>query len=659
MNFSFLNPLFLIGLAAVALPVIAHLISRKSGVTKKFPALRFLIASQGDASARSRLKDLLLLLLRAALIVLLVLVFAKPALYSFAPAGAGGPKSLAIVVDNSFSMGYGDNFGRAKEKASEMIDSLPDGSFGIVAPLVAAGGGKLSPSASKGQLRDALGDIKLSGSFTGNEKRLEEALDALGGAPEGEKEVVFITDMQKNGWTDEDTNKDWLRLIDVSPGASPANRAVTSVDTGYGVDTATIRIAVSNFSDKPEGKLLATAALGGDELSAYLDIPPGGTVEKAFTIPAAETAAVTPPDTVPDLPGNGSVSIPHDNLPIDDTRFFVLSKREGLKVLIVDGDPREDARLSETYYLARAAETISEVTGARITVKDNDSFLDEELSGYGMVFLANVGDLTVASAKRLADFAAGGGTVVVFTGERVRASSYNALLKDLLPAELVTEDERETRIISGPADSFPGDVGERLGQARVGKHTKALPSPDAEVLLGLEGGDPFMIKKTLGKGNVILVTSTADTSWNNLSITPVFLPVMKSLLDLPGSANEGRRNYIVGDTVPLDIAAAGGSVEVITPSGEKNGIDAGVADFGGTYEPGIYTVKAAGKDLYRFSVNVDPAESSLMKIEAASNVREAEGSPGMVKIYRDIWRYFLWGAVMLFISEAVARSVFS
>lgn len=659
MNLSFLNPLFLIGLAAVALPVIAHLISRKSGVTKKFPAVRFLIASQGDASARSRLKDLLLLLLRAALIVLLVLVFAKPALYSFAPAGASDPKSLAIVVDNSFSMGYGDNFGRAKEKAAEMIDSLPDGSFGIVAPLVPTGTVKLSPSADKETLRDALGEIKISGTFADNEKRLEEALNALGGAPEGVKEVVFITDMQKNGWTGEDVKNDWLRLIDVSPGASPANRAVTSIDTGYGVDSATLRLAVSNFSDKPEGQILATAVLGDDELSAYLDIPPGGTVEKEFTIPAARVSGDKSSGAAPDLPGEGSASIPRDSLPIDDTRYFVLSEREGLNVLIVDGDPREDARLSETYYLARAAETISEVTGARITVKDNDSFLDEELSGYGMVFLANVGDLTAASAKGLNDFAAGGGTVVIFTGERVRASSYNALLKDLLPAELVTEDERETRIIPGSVNVFSGDVGERLGQARVRKHTKALLSPDAAVLLGLESGDPFMIKKSLGKGSVFLVTSTADTSWNNLSITPVFLPVMKSLLDIPGSVNEGRRNYQVGDTVPLDIPAGDERVEVTDPSGKKNALDTGVAAFDGTNEPGIYTVRASGKDLYRFAVNVDPSESSLEKIEISAGGREAEGAPGLVKIYRDIWRYFLWGAVMLFISEAVARSVFS
>lgn len=657
MNFSFLNPLFLIGLAAVALPVIAHLISRKSGVTKKFPAVRFLIASQGDASARSRLKDLLLLLLRALAIVLLALAFSKPALFSYAPAGASDPKSLAIILDNSFSMGYGDNFGRAKKRAAELIDALPDGSFGIVAPLVPEGGAGLSPSADKESLRDALREIKISGSFTGNEKRLEEALGALEGAPEGAKEVVFITDMQKNGWTGEDVGKDWLRLIDVSPEPEPANRAVTSLDAGYGKDSVTLRLSVSNFSGKPEESLLATAVLGGEDLSAHLDIPPGGTVEKEFNIPAGPASADKSSAPAPDMPGEGSVSIPGDKLPIDDTRYFVLSERDGSGVLIADGDPREDARLSETYYLARAAETISEITDAHITVKDNDKFLEEKLSGYDLVILANVGDLTVESAKELANFASRGGTVVIFLGERVRASSYNALLKDLLPAELITEEDVDTKIIPGPANAFPNDVVERLSQVAVRKHIKAVPSPGAEVLLGLDGGDPFMIKQSHGKGKVFLITSTADPSWNNLSITPVFLPVVKSLLDIPGSMNEGRRNYQVGDAVPLDIPEGTERVEVIRPSGKKNEIDDAV--FGMTYEPGIYTVEESGKDLYRFAVNVDPAESNLAKLKISAGPPEAEKTQGLVKIYRDIWRYFLWGVVILFISEAVARSAFS
>ncbi len=137
MNLSFLNPLFLIGLAALALPIIAHLISRKSGVKISFPAVSFLISSQGDLSSRSRIKDLLFLILRALILVLIVLIFAKPAVFSFSEKVDNTPKSIAIVVDNSFSMGYDNNFEKARNKAQDMIDSIADGSFSIIAPLVA------------------------------------------------------------------------------------------------------------------------------------------------------------------------------------------------------------------------------------------------------------------------------------------------------------------------------------------------------------------------------------------------------------------------------------------------------------------------------------------------------------------------------------------
>lgn len=667
MNFSFLNPLFLIGIAAVALPVIAHLISRKSGAVKKFPAIRFLIASQGDASARSRLKDLLLLLLRACVIVLLVLVFAKPALFSFAPAGSGGPKALGIIVDNSFSMGYGDNFERAREKASELIETLPDGSFGIAAPLVAGEEVRLSPSSDKEALRDQLSEITISSAYADNEKRLGEAYSALDGAPGQTKEVVFITDLQKNGWQNEKIERDWLIIIDVSGEAAQANRAVTGIDASYGKDAVTLGLSVSNFSDKPEESLLASLSAGGEELSAYLDIPPGGTVLNEFTIPGEYISGDKPFDKAQDgAPGDArgtfrevTAVIPRDRLADDDTRYFVLSDSDDFDVLIVDGDPREDARLSETYYLARAAETISEISGAHITVKDNDSFLGEKLSGYDLVFLANVGDITEGSAKELGEFAARGGTAVIFLGERVRASSYNALLKDLLPAELIAEEEREAKIVPAPEPVFPKQIVERLSQVGVRKHIKAAPSPGAEVLLGLEGGDPFMIKKSFGKGSVFLVTSTADTSWNNFSITTVFLPVVKGFLDMPGSANEGRRNFTVGDTIALDISADADRAEVINPSGKRYVIETSPAVFDKAFGPGIYTVRESGKDSYKFAVNVDPRESNLEKLETAPEGPDSEITPGLVKVYRNIWRYFLWGAVMLFISEAVARAVFS
>ena len=247
---------------------------------------------------------------------------------------------------------------------------------------------------------------------------------------------------------------------------------------------------------------------------------------------------------------------------------------------------------------------------------------------------------------------------MIFLGERIRPTSYNTLLKDILPGELINSEARDSRVILRNPAMLPKDVGDRISQVSVRQYFRLVPSRDSEVILGLEGGGPFIARKAIGKGNVFLFTSTADTSWNNFPITTVFLPVVKEFLDMPGSSNEMRRNYTVGDTVSLDISSDADPVEVIDPSGKKFSLQKS-AVFNKTYLPGIYTVRESGRESYKFAVNVDPRESNLKKIEMAHQEPEAEGGTGLVKVFREIWRYFIWGAVLLFISEAVARAVFS
>jgi hypothetical protein len=208
------------------------------------------------------------------------------------------------------------------------------------------------------------------------------------------------------------------------------------------------------------------------------------------------------------------------------------------------------------------------------------------------------------------------------------------------------------KIVLASAD-LPERVGERLSQS--GSEASKVGAYPERRSCWVSAATRY--DKILEEG--LLITSTADTSWNNFSITTVFLPVVKGFLDMPGSANEGRRNFIVGDTIAIDASAGADRAEVISPSGKRYVVDTGAALFENASEPGIYTVRESGKDLYKFSVNVDPRESNLMKLETAPEAPDAEITPGLVKVYRDIWRYFLWGAVMLFISEAAARAVFS
>ena len=78
MNFGLLVPAFLVGLAALAVPVYLHLRHRDRDKPQRFPSLMFLERLPIRTAERRRITDLPLLLLRALALALLVLAFARP-----------------------------------------------------------------------------------------------------------------------------------------------------------------------------------------------------------------------------------------------------------------------------------------------------------------------------------------------------------------------------------------------------------------------------------------------------------------------------------------------------------------------------------------------------------------------------------------------------
>src|SRR3954465_111443 len=104
---SFLTPFFLVGLGAIAIPVLIHLIQRERKRVVAFPSLMFVRRIPYQSVRRRRIRHWALLLLRAAAIVLIVAAFARP----FIPQGASaavavaGARELVIVLDQSASMG--------------------------------------------------------------------------------------------------------------------------------------------------------------------------------------------------------------------------------------------------------------------------------------------------------------------------------------------------------------------------------------------------------------------------------------------------------------------------------------------------------------------------------------------------------------------------
>ena len=124
----FLSPLFLFGLFAALLPVAIHLIRKEKPPKLMFGTIRFLKKTSKKLVLFQQIQQWLLLLLRAALIVLLVFAFARPLInQTIARLLDADPAAVVLLLDNSMSMRYGDRFETARREAVDIVNDLRPG----------------------------------------------------------------------------------------------------------------------------------------------------------------------------------------------------------------------------------------------------------------------------------------------------------------------------------------------------------------------------------------------------------------------------------------------------------------------------------------------------------------------------------------------------
>src|SRR5687768_10795660 len=123
---SFLAPLFFLALAGLAIPVLLHLTQREKKQIVHFPSLMFVRRIPYQSVRRRKIHNWLLLFVRLAALALIILAFARPLIQAsdaIAPPGAGA-REVVILLDNSYSMGYGDRWERARAAAHAEIGKL-------------------------------------------------------------------------------------------------------------------------------------------------------------------------------------------------------------------------------------------------------------------------------------------------------------------------------------------------------------------------------------------------------------------------------------------------------------------------------------------------------------------------------------------------------
>src|SRR5437762_280754 len=202
---NFLNPLFLFGLGAAAIPVLIHLLTRRKPREVRFPSLDFLAEVNQSEIRRLRLKQWLLLLLRTLAVAFLALALARPSLQGGAH-GGNAASTLVALVDVSGSMGAPDAEGRPlTATARRVVESLlatlgPADELLLVPYDRAVHPLSEKPLADAARLRAAAQALAPTASATDHEAALELAGRALGQSRALNRELFWVSDFQRTGF---------------------------------------------------------------------------------------------------------------------------------------------------------------------------------------------------------------------------------------------------------------------------------------------------------------------------------------------------------------------------------------------------------------------------------------------------------------------------
>ena len=435
----FLSPLFLVGLGALAVPIIVHLLHSTKAQTIRFSTIRFLKNCQRRAARRTRLKQLLLMALRMLLLALIILGLAKPVIHQDKRSIVGGNVTTAmiLIIDNSYSMGFreqGDTrFDLAKDAASNLLDSLKKGDEAavfVVNDKVERYIKELTADIDNVKL--SIDRIKLSSHGTEIAPALSEAYNLIRASDKSRKEIHLLTDLQQHSW------EKLLQRNFIKNEKEPKPRLYISSFGKPKTQNAYIRsVSVAGSSAAGSGigsKILAeveSVGAGSPENVIVLSINGEKKEQAAFTVRPGSPAQV-PIEVEFDKPGTFrcSLALKDDGLRIDDTFEFNLSIDDRVTVLVVDGDPSGVPALSETFYLG-AALNPSVYTGFRAgseiepTTISADQLAATNLDPYRCVILCNVSNLNGDQLVKMESFLNTGGSVIIFAGDKLDAAACN------------------------------------------------------------------------------------------------------------------------------------------------------------------------------------------------------------------------------------------
>ena len=676
---SFLNPLILIGLAAASFPLLIHLFTRTKSRTIQFSTVEFLKRLQNDQVRRIKLRQILLLILRTLIIILLVLVFARPTLENSLSAASpsNAKSSMAIIVDNSLSM-LRPSDGRSLytemvQRAKSVADLLNPGdeAFLITTTDTALAVSRRSFH-DPDLLKNELDGLAISYSATNIDAALRLASNLLARSSNVNKEIYLLSDMQTSAITQDSLSisKDsrfyiWpsvvadvsnLSIIDARLSSTILQRgklaeAIVSVRNTGNVD---VENAVVQLFDDGRRVAQTTLHLAADE-----------TVSKEFRFILEKSGF-----------SEASVQLEDDDVLEDNVGVFSFYVPEQLTVGLVG----EEADLFHVALAVAADESdenfsLQRISQARLrttAMSDFDVFIISDISGQDQQTLA-----------KLKEFVENGGGLFIALGDNVDMRVFNTTIAAIFQLPHIVDIIGSTDGREGALSLEKFDAGHPLfsgvfqtNEADFTKPefrfaVKAALNEKANSIMQYSNGDPFLYERKMGQGTIIVMTSGFNERLTDLSRRTIFAPLMTRIIAYGGSVNSTNEiSFFIGDEIryKLPPTTVNLSLEIKRPDDKYDRLKPVITPNGAwihyslTNLPGAYELLVDGAVQSKWAVQIPHTELDMTALETGDlkkmnsaivlqdNMMLSE-SIASQRHGRELWFYFALAALILLIVE--------
>ena len=470
----FLNPWMLLGAAAIASPILIHLLNKRRFKIVEWAAMDFLFQADKKNRKRVQLENFILLALRCLAMLLVALMLARPFLPSSLTSFVQKSQKIerVLLVDDSLSQsvprGNSTAFDDTKVTIKEMLSGFANSSDTedwltvMLAsdpenPVLANEPLTMTTLATLGESVDRLTCVDRGVDYSVALDRVSRYL--TGQREAGGRALYVFSDLRQHDWNVEtesdtapnkllaaigdavegcyvvdtgDSNDQNLSVVSVRPLEFPiAGKVIpfeVMVKNNGSQNVEQVRVMFQVNEGQPEYETIANLAPGRSEVLEFRYVFPFSAAseleESLNELNQSGKAALTNYRVLAqiDRQSLGQDGLKADQLVADSESLYAARVSDGVSVLLVDGASSSVSERSDTHYL-RALDVPG--AGLKVTTITPSDLETVSLSDYRVIFLCNMDEASMPRVRSLERWVDSGGGLVIMPGDRVRAQTFN------------------------------------------------------------------------------------------------------------------------------------------------------------------------------------------------------------------------------------------